>query len=129
MVKKRKHPTLKQQLQNAGPLESARLLGKGVANKFTVKVTQEICSRLSNGELLTHILKDEHMPCILTVFNWRRAHPDFAVEFDNAREAQGEVLADQIIPIADNKKFHKAASFSLNPNNTPSITQKYGATI
>lgn len=100
--------SFKKKLKNADAATTAKLLGKGRANKFTVSIGREICERLAKGELLSKIVKEERMPCMLTVFNWKREHSDFATEFDAAREAQGEVRADEIMPIADSKKFHHA---------------------
>jgi hypothetical protein len=49
-----------------------------------------VFDRLCDGESLTSICDDATMPCLSTVFYWRRAFPDFAETMRTAREIQAE---------------------------------------
>jgi hypothetical protein len=69
--------------------------------KYTVKIADHICKRLSEGESLRAMCKDDDMPCQSTVFKWLAAEPAFAEQYARAREAQADCMADEIQEIAD----------------------------
>lgn len=64
-----------------------------------------ICKLISSGQPLTRICTLEKMPCMSTVMNWlwqeSPYREDFLERYARAREQQAEILADQIISIAD----------------------------
>jgi hypothetical protein len=60
-----------------------------------------LCDRLAGGESLRTICAEEGMPNKATVFRWLAAHDDFATIYARAREVQAEVLADELVEIAD----------------------------
>ncbi|MGN6768489.1 MAG: terminase small subunit protein [Rhizobiaceae bacterium] len=68
---------------------------------FTQELADLICERLSEGESLRTICIDEGMPDKATVFRWLAKHYDFATIYARAREVQAEVLADELVEIAD----------------------------
>lgn len=68
---------------------------------YSQEVTAEICERLSVGESLVKICRDDHMPCKATVFKWLRLYPEFMDDYTVAREVQAESHADEIVAIAD----------------------------
>ncbi len=76
---------------------------RGRPSKFSEDVADEILSRLAEGECLTDICKDEHMPTRGTVWYWTQSpeHANFSNAYTLARAAQLEALADEIICIAD----------------------------
>lgn len=41
------------------------------------------------------------MPSTVTVYDWLQKHPEFANNYTRARETQAEILAEQIVEIAD----------------------------
>lgn len=68
---------------------------------YSEELTEKICKRISAGETLKDILKDDNMPHRDTVWDWRRAHPEFDKMYIQAREDQAHTWADDIISIAD----------------------------
>ena len=61
----------------------------------------EIIERLSNGEPLAWICRDEHMPAVRTVSDWRKARKDFAEECDVALDIGADAIAADALRIAD----------------------------
>lgn len=71
------------------------------AHVYTVEKAMEICIRLVEGTSLNRITRDPHMPGIGTVYDWMRAHPEFAENYTRARLDQADTYADQSLEIAD----------------------------
>lgn len=62
----------------------------------------EICRRMVEGESLRTICKAPGMPTFVTVFNWRRAHPEFLEQYEQyarAREDQADALAEEMLDL------------------------------
>jgi hypothetical protein len=76
----------------------ARALGGRAANGKAVGLDElaanEIVARVSEGEMLTEICADPHLPSVRTVVRWRDRHPEFAEELRLAREGLAERLSD-----------------------------------
>lgn len=68
---------------------------------YTKALADEICQRLSDGEPLRHICRDEHMPACRTVSDWRRAHPDFDAHFLTARDEGYDAIAQECLDISN----------------------------
>jgi hypothetical protein len=68
---------------------------------YSQDLADEICVRLSSGESLRSICRDEHMPAQSQVYVWLNAKKDFAEQYARAREEQADTHADEIIAIAD----------------------------
>ena len=68
---------------------------------YSQDLADEICVRLSSGESLRSICRDEHMPAQSQVYVWLNAKKDFADQYARAREEQADTHADEIIAIAD----------------------------
>lgn len=65
----------------------------GRPSDFTQEKGDEICDRLSEGEPLAEICRDEHMPAVRTVSDWKRASEAFSADFAHAREAGHDAIA------------------------------------
>ncbi len=74
---------------------------KGRPTTYTEQAANEICERMSKGEFLSDICKDEHMPALRTVYHWRDDNKDFLARFVRAREDGFEVMAVDCLKIAD----------------------------
>lgn len=74
---------------------------RGRPSKYTEALANEICERLADGETLTGICEDEHMPERRTVLRWKRDVDGFASRYARAREDQRELWADELIDISD----------------------------
>ena len=73
----------------------------GRPSDYCEEVIQEICLRLSFGEGLVKICKDEHLPARQTVISWLFKHKEFADRYAQAREAQADFLLEELLDIAD----------------------------
>lgn len=77
----------------------------GRPSTFTQEVADEICERLSQGEPLRQICRDERMPAWQTVYGWKAAHEDFSKRIAGAREAGFDAIAEECLEIADETAF------------------------
>lgn len=73
----------------------------GRPSDFTQDLVDRICERIAEGESLRTICASEDMPNKATVFRWLAANETFSDQYARAREAQADVLADEIVNIAD----------------------------
>lgn len=73
----------------------------GRPSTYTEEITDLICERIANGESLRAICSEEGMPAQSSVFKWLSAHTEFSEKYTRAREAQADVLFDEILQIAD----------------------------
>jgi hypothetical protein len=73
----------------------------GRLSTYTPELHAEICERLSKGEPLADICRDEHMPAVRTVSDWKAAHPTFAADFAHARDAGFDEIAADCLRIAN----------------------------
>lgn len=78
--------------------------GRGRPTSYTPKLAQEITERLSVGEPLAKICRDEHMPAVCTVGNWKKAHKEFLIAFTRARDEGFDAIAMEALDIADDGK-------------------------
>ena len=73
----------------------------GRPTDYLPEVAEDICNLLMLGESLRSICKRPGMPAIRTVMYWLQRHEDFMQQYARAREVQAELLAEEIIEIAD----------------------------
>lgn len=74
----------------------------GRPSSYTPEADAEICERLANGESLSAICRDEHMPDRATVARWRIDDCDgFRDRYAQAREEGFERMAEDLVEIAD----------------------------
>lgn len=77
---------------------------RGRPSKFTAEVAAEICERLANGEPLARICRDEHMPGVVTVWEWEQADAAFSERVARARSAGFDEIAYDMLHIADTQE-------------------------
>lgn len=75
----------------------------GRPSTYTEEVAESICARLSTGEPLAQICRDEGMPGYRTVYDWMSARADFSANIARAREAGFDQIAMDCLNIADDK--------------------------
>lgn len=75
----------------------------GAPTKYNQALADAICVRISQGESLRSIVKDEDMPSQRVVYLWLQQKPDFLQQYTRAREEQADTLADEIVDIADER--------------------------
>jgi hypothetical protein len=64
-------------------------------------MAEEICSRISAGELLTVICRDSHTPTMRRVQTWLKEYPDFQALVNMSIQDRLFVFEEQVIEIAD----------------------------
>lgn len=73
----------------------------GRASTYTKELAAEIVERISTGETLRAICRDEHMPAWRTVYDWLREDKDFATAIAHARELGYDAIAEETIEMVD----------------------------
>lgn len=69
---------------------------------YTPELAAEICRRLSLGETLRAICREDAFPNITTVMDWNLHDKEgFSKQYARARAAQAEHLFDELLEIAD----------------------------
>lgn len=74
---------------------------KGRPSTFTQSKADEICARLSEGEPLRQICRDDNMPAWRTVYGWISADEAFAARIARGRELGEDAIAQDCLRIAD----------------------------
>ena len=68
---------------------------------FSQEIADRICARLAEGESLRSVCRTPGMPVPSTVLDWTLAHPEFGEQYARARQIGYQLLADELIEIAD----------------------------
>lgn len=95
----------------------------GRASTYTQEAADEICQRLSRGETLASICRDEKMPAYRTVSAWKESHPEFGADFARAREEGFDVIAESCLEIADETGHDTLSTESGERPNTEWISR------
>jgi hypothetical protein len=98
--------------EEAKQAEQERILKERAAKLHAIKnaiqyseaLAAEICGRISDGELLITICKDQTMPTVRLVNQWLSEHLDFKALYDNAVKDRLIIFEEQIIEISDDTK-------------------------
>lgn len=94
-------PQTNSKASKGAPNPTAPKRKRGRPSKFTPKIAREICERLSKGEPLAVICRDDRMPHPNTVRSWMAAHEAFSVDIARAREDGHDWIAADCLRIAD----------------------------
>jgi hypothetical protein len=78
----------------------------GRPTKYTKDLSFEICARLAEGEPMTKITKDEHMPAPATLYRWLASDPEFRDRYETARADGAHTFAAQIVEIIDDEPMY-----------------------
>lgn len=76
----------------------------GRPSEYTQEIATEICRRITEGESVRSISRDESMPSIATIYSWIGRNPEFLKQYEKAKEEQVETLADEMLEIADDAR-------------------------
>lgn len=78
----------------------------GRPSKYNDEVADQICNWISEGKSLRSFCRDENNPGLRTVLDWLNddEKQSFRVKYARAREIQAEVMADELLEIADDTK-------------------------
>ena len=84
----------------------------GRPSKYNTEIATEICQRLSNGEPLRQICRDDHMPAWQTIYDWMYRDDELGEggvglsrAIARAREQGYDAIAEECLIIADNPQF------------------------
>jgi hypothetical protein len=77
----------------------------GRPSLYTDEILEEVCARLSKGEPLAQICRDEHMPAARTVRLWVAGNAQVATAIAGAREDGFDQIALDALDIADETAF------------------------
>jgi hypothetical protein len=91
-------------------LEMSRKVGRPSVR--SPEIEDEIFSRLSLGESLVGICKDDRLPSYTTVFRWEQEDEEFRNNLARVRDEQAEYFAEQIIDLSDEAKDMTTASIA-----------------
>src|SRR5579871_3891881 len=74
-------------------------------SSYTEQIGEEICLEIATTDKgLEEICSVDEFPEARTVYRWIIKHEEFCQKYARAKELQTQILADQIIPIADTPK-------------------------
>jgi hypothetical protein len=73
----------------------------GRPSSYTQEIADEICEQLIEGKSLRSICLSDDMPSAGTVCRWLGDDENFRKQYERARDAQADTLADEILDIAD----------------------------
>jgi hypothetical protein len=97
----------------ADPLAAKKKTGR--PPKYTPELAEEICQRLSNGEPLRQICRDEHMPAWQTIYDWMYRDDALGEKgvglsraIAHARDVGYDAMAEECLIIADTPQLGQA---------------------
>jgi hypothetical protein len=70
-------------------------------SEFTEEIADAIVEHIADGKSLRSFCLQDGTPNKSTVFRWLEKHESFRLRYSLARDAQADVLADEIVDIAD----------------------------
>ena len=73
----------------------------GRPSKYTPELAAEICERLSNGEPLRQICRDDHMPAWQKIYEWMARDADLSGAIARARVMGFDAIAEEALIISD----------------------------
>ena len=76
----------------------------GRPSSYTQEIASVICERLSMGESLRSVCRDENMPAISSVFKWMNEHEEFSKQYARAKQESADAMAEDILEISDSAK-------------------------
>ena len=102
---KRRTAASRFEVKAKGPLTPAKApeapKKTGRPSKYTPEIAQEILDRISTGEPLMKICRDEHIPERRTVYDWLERIDGLSAQFARAREAGCDAMAEEALIIAN----------------------------
>jgi hypothetical protein len=73
----------------------------GRRSTFSQAIADAILVQVADGIPLAEICRDENLPSVQTVYNWRDTYPDFSVAIARAREDGFDRIAADCLTIAN----------------------------
>lgn len=87
--------------------------------KYTPQLARAICEQIATTTLSIHnIANDLHISPSM-IMRWLNKHQSFREQYARARELQADLLASQILEIADNARMEKKTT--IKPTGTETV--------
>jgi hypothetical protein len=86
----------------------------GRPSKYTPELAAEICERLSDGEPLRQICRDDHMPAWTAIYAWAAQDKNLSERIAQAREQGYDAIAEDLLAIADTPLMGETETSSAN---------------
>jgi len=86
----------------------------GRPSKYTPELAREVCERLSDGEPLRQICRDEHMPAWTAIYAWAAQDKALSERIAQAREQGYDAIAEDLLAIADTPLMGDTETSSAN---------------
>lgn len=74
----------------------------GRPTTYTEEIASYICQCISQGMTIREITEQDQMPVPSTIFLWLSKHPSFSDNYAKAQSDRTNLLAEEILDIADN---------------------------
>lgn len=71
------------------------------ASTYTDETAETICARMTEGESLRAICRDQAMPSYRTAFNWLAINEDFRERYELAMQIRSQAIFEDMLDIAD----------------------------
>ncbi len=88
--------------------------GRGRPSRYTPEIAAELLQRQSEGESLSQICSDKHMPGFATVFAWEMEKPEFSELSQRARMIGTHYLAGDCLRIASQEEDVQRARLMID---------------
>ena len=86
----------------------------GRPSKYTPELAAEICERLSDGEPLRQICRDDHMPAWQKIYEWMVRDENLSGAIARARDQGSDAIAEDLLQIADTPLMGETETSSAN---------------
>ena len=73
----------------------------GRPSDYTLELVAQICVHVVDGKSLRAIAALDDMPALRTIMDWLERHAEFAQRYARAKEAQADLMAEDIIDLSD----------------------------
>jgi len=73
----------------------------GRPTNYTPEIADKICEGIAKGNSLVRVCAPQKMPQPRTVYYWIRKFPDFARNYENAKEDQADFMVEEMMEIGN----------------------------
>ena len=94
----------------------------GRPSKYTPELATEIARRLSEGEPLRQICRDEHMPHWTNMYEWMAQDPELSLRIARARDAGYDKMAEECLELADSPSLFEKVVETVDAQGKKSVS-------
>lgn len=76
-------------------------MGTGRPTDYNEELATKICSRISSGQSLRSVCRDDDMPAASSVFLWLTKYPRFTEQYAKATEERAAQMFEDMLDISD----------------------------